>query len=185
MALRVAALLLLCTAGSAKEDGLSTGLKLKLEQMGADSMAKRVRTSRPHMPPTPTTCTLHTPPPQTTAAAKAHHHAPFHCRRVWVAWRASSAVISPSTRRPGSMCMYTAHPLHVACAACACACCMCMCVLHVACCMCMLHLHVHVHVHVACACACVHVHVHVQCTTHVLRAHSPYARTYRASPPSA
>jgi hypothetical protein len=181
--LRVAALLLLCTAGSAKEDELSTGLKLKLEQMGADSMAKRVRTSRPHMPPTPTTCTLHTPPPQTTAAAKAHHHAPFHCRRVWVAWRASSAVISPSTRRPGSMCMYTAHPLHVACAACACACCMCMlhvhvrvagCMLHVACaccicmCMCMCMLHVHVHV---CMCMCMCSALHT-CSALTLRTHA-------------
>ena len=92
---RVAALLLLCTPGSAKEEELSAGLKAKLEQMGADSMAKQVRTPRPHTP--------------TTTTAKAHHHTPSHCRRVWVAWRASSVVISSSTRRH---CMHTAHSLH-------------------------------------------------------------------------
>ena len=42
LGLRVAALVLLCTPGSATVEELSTGLKAKLEQMGADSMAKRV-----------------------------------------------------------------------------------------------------------------------------------------------
>ena len=93
--IRVTTLLLLCTTGSAKEEELSAGLKAKLEQMGADSMAKQVRTPRPHTP--------------TTTTAKAHHHAPSHCRRVWVAWRASSVAISSSTRRH---CMHTAHSLH-------------------------------------------------------------------------
>jgi len=89
LGLRVVALFLLCsTPGSATEEDLSTGLKAKLEQMGVDSMAKRVHTWTTtysqllHLP-------LHLPNCSTC-----------HCRRVWVAWRASSAVISPSRRRP-------------------------------------------------------------------------------------
>ena len=77
LGLRVAALLLLCTPGSATVEELSTGLKEKLEQMGADSMAKRVRTPRPHMPPTPTTCTP--PPPFSTTHAAASDHRTTSC----------------------------------------------------------------------------------------------------------
>ena len=45
LGLRVAALLLLCsTPVSSTEEGLSTGLKAKLEEMGVDSMQKRVHT---------------------------------------------------------------------------------------------------------------------------------------------
>ena len=72
LGLRVAALLLLCsTPVSATEEDLSTGLKAKLEEMGVDSMPKRVHTWT-------------TLPRQTTAQ---HPTAPTsHCRRVWVAW---------------------------------------------------------------------------------------------------
>ena len=86
LGLRVAALLLLCsTPVSATEEDLSTGIKAKLEQIGVDSMPKRVHTWT-------------TLPRQTTAQ---HPTAPTsHCRRVWEAWRDSSAVISPSRRRP-------------------------------------------------------------------------------------
>ena len=61
--IRVTTLLLLCAPGSAKEEELSAGLKAKLEQMGADSMAKQVRTPRPHTP--------------TTTTAKAHPSRPI------------------------------------------------------------------------------------------------------------
>ena len=45
LGVRVAALLLLCrTPVSATEEDLSTGLKAKLEEMGVDSMPKRVHT---------------------------------------------------------------------------------------------------------------------------------------------
>ena len=125
LGLRVAALLLLCTPGSATVEELSTGLKAKLEQMGTDSMAKRVTAhaansnhmhttthSRPHMPPPQTTARHHGPAYCKGIMMRRHTIMPHpHCRRVWVAWRASWAVISSSTRRPGSM--YTAHALHV------------------------------------------------------------------------
>ena len=55
LGVRVVALLLLCsTPVSSTEEGLSTGLKAKLEDMGVDSMPKRVHTWT-------------TPPLQTTA----------------------------------------------------------------------------------------------------------------------
>ena len=67
--------------------------------------------SRPHMPP-PQTTARHHGPAYCKGIMRRHTIMPHpHCRRVWVAWRASWAVISSSTRRPGSM--YTVHALHV------------------------------------------------------------------------
>ena len=97
LGLRVAALLLLCsTPVSATEEDLSTGLKAKLEEMGVDSMPKRVHTWT-------------TPPRQTTAQHPNCPHIPLQAGVGGVAGLVGGYL----AKQTQAASMHTAHALHV------------------------------------------------------------------------
>ena len=101
LGLRVAALLLLCsTPGSATEEDLSTGLKAKLEEMGVDSMPKRVHTWT-------------TLPRQTTAS---DHRTTSHCPHIPLqagVGGVAGLVGGYLAKQTQAASMHTAHALHV------------------------------------------------------------------------
>ena len=97
LGVRVAALLLLCrTPVSATEEDLSTGLKAKLEEMGVDSMQKRVHT-------------LTTPPLQTTAQHPNCPHIPLQAGVGGVVGLVGGYL----AKQTQAASMHTAHALHV------------------------------------------------------------------------
>ena len=94
---RVVALLLLCsTPVSSTEEGLSTGLKAKLEEMGVDSMQKRVHTWT-------------TPPLQTTAQHPNCPHIPLQAGVGGVVGLVGGYL----AKQTQAASMHTAHALHV------------------------------------------------------------------------
>ena len=102
LGLRVAALLLLCsTPGSATEEDLSTGIKAKLEQIGVDSMPKRVHTWT-------TRCRVR-PPRQTTAQHPNCPHIPLQAGVGGVAGLVGGYL----AKQTQAASMHTAHALHV------------------------------------------------------------------------
>ena len=97
LGVRVAALLLLCsTPVSATEEDLSTGLKAKLEEMGVDSMQKRVHTWT-------------TPPLQTTAQHPNCPHIPLQAGVGGVVGLVGGYL----AKQTQAASMHTAHALHV------------------------------------------------------------------------